>query len=293
MLSILLALSSNVAFATASLFFTDFAKKVSSSWMNYVKAGVAFGCFLAVLAVFQVPLGISNFSFIMLALSGVMGLMIGDIFLLQAFTHLGPGRVLMIFGFQPLLLGVASYYIFNDHFSAFRLIAILFLILCLFCFSMESFKQKGHWDLQGLLFALLGVGLDASGLLITKKVFMLNPDISVFLVNAVRSGAAFFGFFAISWIPHMKLNLVASYKTLNSKDKKLVLFAGFLGTFLSLSFYLKAVQIGNLATISAIAGTSPLFATLFEIYRGRKKLTRYLVLAVLSFLIGVGILIFV
>lgn len=293
MLSILYALGSNITFATASLYFTDYSKKISPSWMNYFKACVAFVCFIAVIFIFQVPTGLSLASFSFLVVSGIAGLMIGDIFLLRAFTHLGSGRVLMIFGFQPLILGVASYYIFGELFSLYRLIAILFLMTCLFCFSMESFKEKGHWDIQGILFALIGVSLDAFGLLLTKEAFEKTPGLSVFVANAVRSGATVVGFFLASLIPYFQLKLLAPFKSLESKDRKLVVIASFLGTFMSLGFYLHAIQIGHLATISAIAGTSPLFATLFEIYKGRKKMTKYLALAITSFVCGVLILILI
>ncbi len=291
MTSILLALSSNVVFATASLYFTDFAKKISPAWMNYFKACVAFACFATGLVLLQAPLTLSPGSFTLLVISGWLGLMIGDIFILRAFTHLGAGRSLMIFGFQPLLLGVASFYFFGEDFSANRGLAILFLIGCLICFSMESFREKGHWDVAGLVFILTGIFLDAAGLLLTKKVFRENPDISIFLVNSIRSGATVIGFFAVSLVPLFKLKLLPPYRALVTFDKKMVVLASFLGTFLSLTFYMKAVQIGHLATVSAVVGASPLFATLFEIYKGRRKLTPYLVVAILCFLSGVGILI--
>lgn len=293
MLSILYALGSNISFATASVYFTDYSKKISPSWMNYFKACVAFLCFSTVLLVFQIDLHISRVSFVFLLISGWAGLMIGDIFLLRAFTHLGSGRVLMVFGFQPLLLGVASIYLFGEAFSFYRLIAILFLMACLFCFSLESFKEKGHWDAKGILFALLGVALDACGLLMTKKAFELSPGLSVFLANAIRSGATVLGFFLISWIPYFQLKLAAPFRTLQKKDRVWAIIASFLGTFMSLAFYLHAIQIGHLASISAIAGTSPLFATLFEIYKGRKKMTLYLALAMLSFVCGLVILVLI
>jgi drug/metabolite transporter (DMT)-like permease len=292
MLPILLALGSNISFATASLFFTDFAKKISPTWVNYFKATLAFLCFLICMLIFQVPTQLPFELFVLLVLSGVVGLMIGDIFLLKSFTELGSGRVLMIFGFQPLILGAASYFLFNEHFSLTRLIAILFLIGCLLCFSIESFKEKGHWGIKGITFALVGILLDATGLLLTKSVFNSMPDISIFLVNVIRSGSTVLGFFLVSLVPMFGLKLLPAFRNLNKKDKITISLASILGTFLSLTFYLKAVQIGHLATISAIVGTSPLFATVFEIARGRKKLTPHLGFAVIFFISGVSILLF-
>lgn len=290
MIAILFALGSNVTFAIASVFFTEFSRKVSPNWVNYLKATVAFICFSLVILFFGIDLTMAQKSLVLLIVSGFTGLMIGDIFLFRAFAHLGPGRVLMIFGFQPLLIGVASYYLFDTVFAPFQLLALFFLIGCIVCFSLESFHEKGHWDSIGIFFALTGVILDAAGLMMTKAAFNLTPTLSPFVANAVRAGTTVIGFFLVSLVPLFHLKLLAPFKHLTAREKRLALFSGFLGTFIALGFYLQAIRLGQLSIISAIAGTSPLLATLFEIYRGRKRMSLYLAIATLFFLIGFTIL---
>ena len=290
MIAILFALGSNITFAIASVFFTEFSRKVSPNWVNYLKATVAFICFTLVILLFGIELTMAQKSLVLLILSGFTGLMIGDIFLFRAFAHLGPGRVLMIFGFQPLLVGVASYYLFDTVFAPFQLLALFFLIGCILCFSLESFREKGHWDSVGIIFALTGVNLDAAGLMMTKAAFDLSPSLSPFVANAVRSGTTVVGFFLVSLVPIFHLKLLPPFKNLTRNERWLAVFAGFLGTFVALGFYLQAIRLGQLSIISAIAGTSPLLATLFEIYRGRKRMSAYLAIATLFFLIGFAIL---
>ena len=290
MIAILFALGSNITFAMASVLFTEFSRKVSPNWVNYLKATVAFICFSLVILLFRIDLTMTSKSLVLLMISGFTGLMIGDIFLFRAFAHLGPGRVLMIFGFQPLLIGVASYYLFDTMFSPYQLLALFFLIGCIFCFSLESFREKGHWDTVGILFALAGVILDAAGLLMTKAAFEITPSLSPFVANAVRAGTTVVGFFLVSLVPFFHLKLLPPFKKLTAREKGLAIFSGFLGTFVALSFYLQAIRLGHLSIISAIAGTSPLFATLFEIYRGRKRMSIYLAVALIFFLIGFAIL---
>ncbi len=290
MVAILFALGSNISFAIASVFFTEFSRKISPNWVNYLKATVAFICFALVILLFGIDLSMAQKSLVLLIISGFTGLMIGDIFLFRAFAYLGPGRVLMIFGFQPLLIGVASYYLFDNVFSAYQLLALFFLIGCILCFSLESFREKGHWDAVGILFALAGVILDAAGLLMTKAAFELTPSLSPFVANAVRAGTTVVGFFLVSLVPLFHLKLLPPFKKLSVREKGLAIFSGFLGTFVALGFYLQAIRLGHLSIISAIAGTSPLFATLFEIYRGRKRMSAYLAAAMIFFLIGFVIL---
>ena len=266
MVAILFALGSNISFAIASVFFTEFSRKISPNWVNYLKATVAFVCFSLVIILFRIDLAMAQKSLVLLMISGFTGLMIGDIFLFRAFAHLGPGRVLMIFGFQPLLIGVASFYLFGNVFSPYQLVALFFLMGCILCFSLESFREKGHWDTVGIFFALAGVMLDAAGLLMTKAAFEITPQLSPFVANAVRAGTTIVGFFLVSLVPLFHLKLLAPFKSLTLREKQLAIFSGFLGTFVALGFYLQAIRLGTLSIISAIAGTSPLIATLFTWY---------------------------
>lgn len=287
MSSIIFALFANISFATASLFFNQYSKEISATWMNYFKAVVAFSCFLAVTLVFNLSIELSIRTVVFLFASGVLGLLIGDIFLLKAFTHLGSGRVLMLFGFQPLILGVASYFLFDQDLSGSKILAVLLLMACLFTFDLESFKQKGHWDLKGLTYALLGVGLDAAGVLLTKTAFEENPQLSPFYANTFRSGIAVLIFLVISRFAWFQLSLFKPLINFGTSEKLKITFISFLGTFVSLGFYLTAMKHGDLATVTAIAGTSPLFATLFETLSGRKKMTGYLIVGTGFFIAGI------
>lgn len=285
---ILLALCSNICFGWGSLLFTKYSRQISSIWMNFWKAFVACICFAVVctlLGIWQWPS--ASISLVLLCTSGLLGLLIGDIFLLKAFTHLGSGRVLMLFGFQPFFLGAFSFFLFGQTFPLQRLIAVLFLIGCLLTFAFESFRQKGHWDLPGLSFAFIGIFLDAVGILMTRAAFENSPEMSPFLANFTRTAATILGFALLSALPFAKFSMFKPFLRLSSTDRIWVNIAGFMGTFMSLSFYLMAIKTGHLATISAIAGTSPLFATLFETISGRKPLTRYLVVGTSFFVAGI------
>lgn len=255
--------------------------------MNYIKVLVAFTCFVVASYAFDLIIPLSGQSIWYLCLSGAVGLWLGDIFLFKAFAHLGSGRVLMLFGFQPLILGASAFYLFDQEFPLARLFAVLLLMGCLFTFSLESFRQKGHWDLAGLGFALLGVGLDAAGLLLTKASFEMHPELSPFYANVFRCGVAVTGFFILSWIPWARFSLFEPMKKIiQPKEILLISAASFMGTFMSLSLYFMAVKNGHLATISAVAGTSPLFATFLETLIGRKKVSVYLLVGTAFFIAG-------
>lgn len=282
------AMLSTFLFALSSIYFTLYAKKSSAEWMNFYKAFVAAIGFFMVCWAFDLFTPMSLNSFLFLIGSGLMGLMVGDVFLIKAFTSIGPSRTLMIFSFQPLLIGFSSFILFNQKIQGLALVALIFLILCILTFSFESYKREGHWELRGLSFALLGVALDAFGILMTRAA-MDESAMSPYLANFLRAGAAVFGFF-IYRLLKADFRLREPFKKLSPIDKWKVTLAGFGGTFLSLGFYLFAIQRGQLALVTAISGTGPLIATFFEILIGKKKLTPYLLVGLLFFIIGFSLI---
>lgn len=290
MTAVLLAICSNICFASASIGFTHYSAKISPKWMNYVKAVIATLGFTLVCLVFDLWQKLPQNAWLMLIMSGLVGLGFGDIFLLKAFTHLGSGRVLMIFGFQPLLLGFVASHLFHQEFSMTKFIAVIFLILCLFSFSLESFKTKGHWDVPGLTYAIIGVSMDGIGVLLSRSAFELAPNLSPFYANWLRGVAATTAF-AIWSLMSKDLRILPTWKSQNPKDRLYIFLSGFGGTFLSLSFYLMAVKTGHLASISAIAGTAPLFASAIDFLRGRSKPNPYFWFGLIFFIIGFSILI--
>lgn len=286
----LFALGSNVSFAFASALYADYSRRVSAEWMNFHKAFIAWLCFGLTCLIFGITYPVGSASVMLFLVSGFAGLFLGDTFLLKAFAELGSGRTLMVFGFQPLVLGAAAYLLFGDVLAPTKFLAVIFLIGCVFSFSMESSRLQGHWGTKGLLYALAGVLLDAAGLLMTKYGFELSPGISPFYVNIIRTTGALAAFFVFAIARGRTEHLFKPFWTLSARDRGIATFAGALGTFVSLSFYLHAVQLGQLASISAIAGTSPVLATIFETATGRRPLTRYLLVGALFFLLGFAIL---
>ncbi len=279
------ALGANLSFAFACLIFTEYSRKVSSLWMNAFKATVAF-CAFGLAALLGGGLSsIGTPAFFSLFASGFLGLAIGDLFLLKAFSIIGASRTLVLFAFQPLILGTFSFYIFNQAIDLQKFWGLLFFLACLFIFSLEAKKTKGTWEFKGLLWALAGVTLDAIGVLMTRWSFDRTPEMNSISANFYRTIGCIVAFFLISKF-YRPLELWHKFRDWSPKIKLLILSGCVFGTFLSLLLYLKALQFGHLATVSGIAITSPLFATLFESIWEKRWPTKYLWAALVSFSIG-------
>lgn len=232
------------------------------------------------------PLNANHFS--ALLGSGILGLGIGDIFLLTAYARMGAARTLILYGFQPLFIAIEAHFLFHQDISWTIGIAVLFFLGCLFVFSLEKFRQDGHWELIGLVAALLGVLLDNIGVILSRWVFDSVQGIDAFQVNLVRcSGAlAFFVVFGAVKPLHMK----SGWQKLGRRGQVLASVSAFLGCFFSLWLYLTAIKIGHLASVTALAVTGPILASTMESIYYRKLPSRYLLVALVLFVGGFGML---
>lgn len=279
-----LAICANISFAIGSLIYADYAKRFHARWMNFFKAVVAviaFGIFFLYSFEFNF---FNTKQFLGLFFSGFIGLGLGDIFLLYAFAHFGAGRTLMVFGFQPVLLGVMSYFIFGQEVTFTQILSIFLFIGCLFTIGHEQYRVHRKWELLGLVAAIAGVFLDGAGVILTRYAFDLEPRLTSMEGNFYRCLGAVSSFIFVKMkydIDFTKFN-----RQLDAKQWFVVIIGSLLGTFVSLGFYLKAVQTGHLASISGIAITGSLFSSLVECIVQRKFPSYHLLFAFSLFLVG-------
>lgn len=278
------ALGSSLCFTTASLVFADVSRRVSPLWMNVTKALVAWVCFALAVSVLGAWSATPALSSLALLASGAVGLAIGDIFLLTAYARMGAARTLILFGFQPLFIGLASYVFFHQELSPLRFLSILFFIGCVVVFSLERYRQDGTWELWGLAAALVAVLFDNTGVLLSRYAFEHAPEMSAFQANLLRCTGALFLFTGLSGFTPVHLR--RGWIDLSRPARWGVIIASMVGCFVSLFLYLTAVKIGHLASIAALAGAGPILSAALECAWQRKRPSVYLVIALTLFMFG-------
>ena len=166
--------------------------------MNKFKALIALIGFTIVLLFSGESVFPAQKTIALLIFSGILGLGIGDTFLLKSFVSIGPGRTLVLFGFQPVILGILGYLVLNQKLEQGKLIGVFFCIACVLVLSIEGRKSTGSWQFKGILFAFLGMFLDASGLILTRYAFDMDSELTVTQSNVIRVIGAFVVYFVLS-----------------------------------------------------------------------------------------------
>lgn len=284
------ALGATLGFAYASTIFTEYARKISPFWVNSFKAFVALFAFWLTVVLTHSWISPNPQTVIALLSSGCIGLMIGDIFMLHAMKDLGPSRMLMIFGLQPFFLGLTGYYFFGQKFSVNNFIGIVFMLLCLYTISLETYKKIGHWQLRGLILGFIAILLDAAGTTMTRYGFEMTPGLGSPQANALRCVGAVLCFYLVRYTFYDNKKETDSFrhglKKINQKEKTRLIAASLCGTFLSLMLYVLAISKGQLSVISSLSVTGPMFAEFFDCVVNKKRPTPYLLVAFVFFTSG-------
>lgn len=309
----LLTLASTLTFSSSSLIFATYSRRVSVLWMNAAKAFVALvfvSLTVPILLSMAGPLSAwvppTTTATMALFISGAIALGIGDLFLLDAFVRIGVSRTLMLYGFQPIFLGLVGSLALGQTFALdiFRVVAIATLIGCLLIFSLERYRQTQSWELRGLAMAVIGVSMDSIGVLLTRYAFDQSPHTQPLEGHFIRCLGALFAYAMVALFIHGRrriqgsedrtpvVGLISNFLRFDGRSRALLILGCFGGTFLSLCFYLTAIQIGHLASISAITITGPMFAALLESVVHRHRPSRYLLCAFALFIAGFTLLLF-
>ena len=279
----LLALGANFFFSTASLIFSLYAKKFSPWWVNQLKVSIAICLFgLACLYVPTVDVSYKAIGFLMF--SGFIGLCIGDLFLFKAYTTLGAGRSLVLFSFQPLLLGLYGWFFLSQALTLNQGIAVACMIACLFVFILERNKLTGSWDTKSFMWAFTGIFLDASGVMLTREAFEMTQGLDSMQVNFIRCSGALLGFLFIK--PKAFITMVGDFVQMKKRESALIVIACVCGTFISLSLYLTALKHAHMASLTAVAITGPVWVSILECFWDKKLPNRYLSTAFALFVLG-------
>jgi drug/metabolite transporter (DMT)-like permease len=279
-----LAIASNLCFGTASVKFSEYSVRFGASWLNQLKVTVALIGFLFGFLLFEDGLHLNLRSSSFFFASGILGLFLGDWFLFRGFANLGATRTLVLYSFQPFLLGIYGFIFLGQSLGIMRIIAIACMIACVFTFVLERNRTLGKWDMKNFGLAFVGIGFDALGIVFSRQAYESSPDTGSFEANATRALGAVIAFNLLK--PSSTNMIYGDLTRLKKNDRIQLIGACLLGTFVALTLFLKALKTAHIASLTAISITGPIWVSIIEHVRERRLPNRYLVIAFSFFLVG-------
>lgn len=252
-----------VFWTVTSMAFESAGKKVGSLAVNLIRLVMAFffiGVYSWIARGFFFPTDATLFQWQWLALSGLVGFVIGDLLLFQAFVVVGARISMLMMSLAPPFAAFVGWLMLGEVLTpkswlgmAITMVGIVIVIL-----KREKTEQNGSivrkltssYSVPGILLALGGALGQAAGLVLSKK-GMGSYD--AFSASQIRVLAGIAGFSILFVFMKRWPRVWAALK--HGSAMKRITLGAFFGPFLGVSFSLLAVQhteTGIAATLMAI-----------------------------------------
>jgi drug/metabolite transporter (DMT)-like permease len=282
-----------ILWAGSALIFENLSKKVPSARLNFYKGLIA----LVLLAGTSVILGerIPNINWIeisTLAISGVIGIALGDTAFFQAVKKVGARRSLTLFTLSPPMTALIALIFLGERLSLITWIGIMVTVGgVMWVVTEESGQEKIQIKkedlLPGILFGALAALGQAIGVVMTRSV-LTQTNLTTLQSTIVRLAPAM-----VALIIVIRILERGSEKSIKPGfDKKMfgmVLLSSIIGAYICL--WLQQITIENLPAgiAQTMLSTSPIFILPMAAFRGEKNSIRAIIGAVLA-IVGITLI---
>lgn len=253
------ALGTAFCWTVTALAFETASRKVGSIPVNIIRlvmAVVLLGFFTWFTRGLFFPTDASGYNWYWLIISGLIGFVIGDLFLFEAFTLIGSRLSMLIMTLVPPITAVIGWLLMEEILSFLNILGMMLTIsgIALVIFQRSNPATKTiKYPLRGLFFAFLGAVGQASGYVLSK--FGME-DYNAFAATQIRVIAGIIGFAVV--ITFMKKWKRVSLALKEPKPMWLMLLGATFGPFLGVSLSLLAAQNTNTGIAATIMAITPI-----------------------------------
>ncbi len=268
------ALSAAVLWSFSSMVFTDAAKRLGTLMLNITRMALASVLIIITMLIFGGEVMPTFNQVWLLALSGFVGLVIGDTFLFKSYTVLGPRVTSLIMSSNPAMAAIIAFLVFGEVLAP---LSILGMIITLAGISLvvlsknKSESNRFHITKLGIFYGFMGAVGQATGLIFAKMA--LNElAISPLMATLVRISASVLMLFPIMLVLKKWQNPITMFK----EDRRALLLVGIgsiIGPYLGISLSFVAITYAKIGIASSLMSTVPILMLPLSRIVYKEKLT--------------------
>ncbi len=284
------ALTAAFVWAISTWIYGQFSHHFSSLAMNIIKGTVASFMMGLVLPVLPGEVIIPDKHLaLILAVSGIVGIAIGDSAYFAALRRIGANKTLLLESLAPPLSGVFALLILGSVLSVKSWLGVLVVTLSVAFVVFQPTKVSQSNNGSGIAYGLLASICQAAGVVISHFALVagdVNPLLGALIRLSV--GTLCVIMFILFAEPTPYKTLLKHARQLTRKSMLLLMSAIFVGTFLALWLQQVAVKYANPAVAQTLLATSPLFILFISAWRG-ESVTPKTVIGTLTALGGISL----
>lgn len=269
------ALAVAVFWTITALAFESASRKIGSLTVNIMRLVLAF-LFIGVFTLFSrghfLPVDASRHNFIWLAVSGIIGLVLGDYYLFRSYALIGSRFAMLIMTLVPPLAAFFGYIILGESLEVIQLtgmaVVISGIIMAIFNRPVKGERLSIKIAPAGVVFAFIGAFGQALGLVLSKY-GMEGYD--PFASTHIRVIAGVAGYSLIITLMRRWRQVGESLR--NTPAMKALSLGAFFGPFLGISFSLLSVRHTETGIASTIMAIVPILIIAPSVWLNKEKIT--------------------
>jgi drug/metabolite transporter (DMT)-like permease len=284
------ALCVAIVWTITALSFEYAANRVGSLNVNIIRLPLAF-IFLTIFNFFTrsytFPVDAGSHQWIWLTISGLVGFVIGDLFLFKSFMYIGSRFSMLIMTMVPLMTAIIGWFSMGERLTILSFIG-MFLTIAGIILALNSHKNKetnkfSKESIKGILFAFGGAIGQSCGLILSK-IGMQNYN--PFASSQIRIIAGTIGFIVIMFFMGRLKKITLAFK--NREGMKGIIIGSFFGPFIGVSLSLFAIQHTNTGIASTIMAIVPILIIPPSVIFFKQKVTILEIIGAILSVIGVA-----
>ena len=288
----LISLGTALCWTFTVISFESAGKKVGSLAVNIIR--LIFGLTLLTVTLFfttgfVIPVHETGFVWYMLIISGFIGLVIGDLFLFQAFVDIGGRISLLIYSTVPIITAVFGFFLFGENptwYTAIGMTLVLGAVSVAILMKRDKEKKFHPHMAKGIIFALIGAAAQAIGLVFSK--YTIDLDVNAFAATQIRVMAATVGFILYITIRKEWGGVKKAFS--NKKAIIFIAIGSVFGPFLGVSSSLLAMRYTQMGIATTISQLNVILIIPFSVFLFKEKVTLIEILASFVAFGGAGLL---
>ena len=285
MFGIISALGAASSWVYACFLWRQQTKYFAAAQINIIKNVIAFAIFSPVILTFNFQS--SFYGLLILLLSGIIGIAIGDSFYIMALKILGTRRTLTVEALSPIMATISGTFLLHETLALKVYLGIVIVSISLVGVALQ--KTKVNQDLiskatkeKGFVFALLSVLCSVIAATLSRHI-LVNSNLNPFQTTEIRLLGGI-----IALLPLVKKSLINSIKELPFENKSRLLLATIFGTNIGILLQQNVFKILPIGLGWTLLSTSPAIAIFFARAEGEELNWKTLVLTATTIL-GLGI----
>ncbi len=286
------AFATAVCWTATPIAFEAAGKRVGSLTVNFIRLVIAFvliGLFTLITRGMFLPIDATSTNWTWLTVSGLIGFVIGDLFLFEAYVKIGARISLLIMAAVPPITALAGYLMLGETLTVLDLLGMFITVsgiaLVILVKGTSDKKVKLSHPLRGIIYAFIGALGQSFGTICSK--FGMG-DYNAFAATQIRIIAAIIGFAVVVTARKHWKNIFEALKDYTAI--KYISIGSLFGPFLGVSLSLLAVQYTTTGVASTITSLSRILIIPISVFIFKEKIFVKELIGAFITIVGVSLL---